>query len=90
MSTWIWRKARKAVEQQLASEESGQHATAQPAEAPKAEQTKAEAPALPEAPASVNVYVSLAGRNGVQMQQHHNAKGTWWSHKTTEGWCHGK
>jgi hypothetical protein len=24
-----------------------------------------------------------------QMTQHHNAKGSWWSHKTTDGWCHG-
>jgi len=94
---------------------------------------------LPEAPASVNCYITLAGRkvqvtlrdsdetrllarleallqrfpaeadseqepasdgrwerpgwcstHGVQMTQHHNAKGSWWSHKTAEGWCHGK
>jgi hypothetical protein len=134
IATWIWRKARKAVEEQLASEGNGQHAPAQPAEAPKVEQSKADVPAtaLPEAPASCNVYVTLAGRkvqvtlrdsdevrmlarleqllqrfpaeeeaeqespegwcakHGVQMKLNHNAKGTWWSHKTTEGWCHGK
>ncbi len=97
---------------------------------------------LPEAPASVNCYITLAGRqvqvtlrdsdetrllarleallqrfpvaaepvpeqapatdarwerpgwcstHGVQMTQHHNAKGTWWSHKLADGsWCHGK
>ena len=87
---------------------------------------------LPEAPASVNCYITLAGRkvqvtlrdsdetrllarleallqrfpaeadseqeppegwcstHGAQMTQHHNAKGSWWSHKTAEGWCHGK
>jgi hypothetical protein len=87
---------------------------------------------LPEAPASCNVHVTLAGRkvqltlrdsdearmlarlealltrfpaedeptqeppegwcskHGVQMKLNHNAKGTWWSHKTTDGWCHGK
>jgi hypothetical protein len=87
--------------------------------------------ALPEAPASVNVYVTLAGRqvqvtlrdadeqrllarleallqrfpnvppaapelsegfcaaHGVQMTQHHNAKGAWYSHKTATGWCKG-
>jgi hypothetical protein len=103
----------------------GQHA----AEAPKAE---APATGLPEAPASCNVYVTLAGRkvqvtlrdndearmlarleqllnrfpaeeetaqeppegwcpvHRCQMPQHHNAKGSWWSHKTAEGWCHGK
>jgi hypothetical protein len=83
--------------------------------------------ALPEAPASCNVYVTLSGRkvqvtlrdtnetrllsrlevllmrfpteteqegwcshHSVQMTQHHNKKGSWWSHKTAEGWCHGK
>jgi hypothetical protein len=103
----------------------GQHA---------AEPLKAEALAtpLPEAPASCNVYVTLAGRkvqmtlrdsdetrllarleqllqrfpaedegeqeppegwcakHNAQMTQHHNKKGSWWSHKTAEGWCHGK
>jgi hypothetical protein len=98
------------------------------------ETLKADAPAtaLPEAPASCNVYVTLAGRkvqvtlrdsdearmlarleqllqrfpaedaaeqeppegwcskHAVQMTQHHNKKGSWWSHKTAEGWCHGK
>ena len=103
----------------------GQHA----AETPKAD---VPATALPEAPASCNVYVTLAGRkvqvtlrdsnearmlarleqllqrfpaeeeseqehpegwcskHSVQMMQHHNKKGSWWSHKTAEGWCHGK
>ena len=91
--------------------------------------------ALPEAPASANVHVTLAGRkvqvtlrdsdeqrllarleallkrfpaedepaseqaqpegwcrtHGVQMTQHHNAKGSWWSHKLADGtWCRGK
>ena len=89
--------------------------------------------ALPEAPASVNVYVEISGRkvqvtlrdtdetrllarldallqrfpveeatagappegwcttHGVQMTQHHNAKGSWWSHKLADGtWCRGK
>ncbi|HEY7491478.1 MAG TPA: hypothetical protein VIH59_10275 [Candidatus Tectomicrobia bacterium] len=110
---------------QLDGNRTGQHA----AEAPKAE---VPATALPEAPASCNVYVTLAGRkvqvtlrdsdetrllqrleslltrfpaedeaeqeppegwcakHSVQMTQHHNAKGTWWSHKTADGWCRGK
>jgi hypothetical protein len=88
--------------------------------------------ALPEAPASCNVYVEISGRkvqvtlrdadetrllyrleallqrfpsdtetepeppegwcstHSVQMTLHHNKKGSWWSHKTVEGWCHGK
>ncbi len=87
---------------------------------------------LPEAPASCNVYVTLAGRkvqvtlrdsdeqrllarleallkrfpaedepkqepaegwcsmHGVQMKHKHSEKGSWWYHKTAEGWCHGK
>jgi len=87
---------------------------------------------LPEAPASANCYIDIAGRkvqvtlrdsdegrllnrlealltrfpaedeaeqeqseswcskHSVQMTQHHNKKGSWWSHKTAEGWCHGK
>ena len=28
--------------------------------------------------------------HSVQMTLHHNKKGSWWSHKTAEGWCHGK
>lgn len=114
---------------QLDGQANGQHAPAQPAEAPRDE---ASAMPLPEAPASVNVYVELAGRkvqvtlrdqdetrllarlekllqrfpaedeaapeqpegwcstHGVQMAQHHNKKGAWWSHKTAEGWCRGK
>jgi hypothetical protein len=29
--------------------------------------------------------------HGVQMTQHHNAKGSWWSHKLADGtWCRGK
>jgi hypothetical protein len=87
---------------------------------------------LPEAPASVNVHIMLAGRqvqvtlrdsdeqrllarlekllqrfpvaedtkhepspgwcskHGVQMRQNHKDGRSWWSHKTAEGWCHGK
>ncbi len=101
---------------------------------PTAEAPKADTPAtpLPEAPASCNVYVTLAGRkvqvtlrdsdearmlarleallqrfpaedepeqepaedwcntHDVKMKQHHNAKGSWWSHKLDNGkWCHG-
>jgi hypothetical protein len=99
-----------------------------------AEASKAEAPAtaLPEAPASCNVYVTLAGRkvqvtlrdsdearmlarleqllqrfpaedeaeqehpegwctkHDTQMTQHHNKKGSWWSHRSADGWCRGK
>lgn len=88
-------------------------------------------PSLPEAPASANCYVTLAGRqvqltlrdqdeghllqrleallmrfpaevkpqelpegwcpiHQVQMTHQKNAKGSWWSHKTEEGWCKGK
>jgi hypothetical protein len=89
-------------------------------------------PPLPEAPASANVPVTLAGRtvqvtlrdsdeqrllarleallqrfpvedesaqepaegwcstHGVQMKRQHNEHGSWWSHKTTDGWCKGK
>jgi hypothetical protein len=88
-------------------------------------------PALPEAPASANCYVTLAGRSvqltlrdqdegrllqrleallmrfpadekpqelpegwcpihQVQMTQQKNAWGSWWSHKTGEGWCKGR
>jgi hypothetical protein len=88
--------------------------------------------ALPEAPASANVHVTLAGRkvqvtlrdsdeqrllarleallqrfpaeeeteqkpaegwcgkHGVQMQLRNGVHGSWWSHKTPQGWCKGK
>lgn len=29
------------------------------------------------------------GIHNVQMKHHTNAKGSWWSHKTADGWCHG-
>jgi hypothetical protein len=86
---------------------------------------------LPEAPASVNVHVTLHGRqvqvtlrdtdehhllerlekllqrfpvedtkpeppegwcskHSVQMKHKRSEKGSWWYHKTAEGWCHGK
>jgi hypothetical protein len=119
----------KATLAQLDGQSNGHQATAQPPEAPRADTP---AMPLPEAPASANVYVTLAGRkvqvtlrdtdegrllhrldalltrfpvegeaaqeppegwcstHGVQMTQHHNKKGSWWSHKTAEGWCHGK
>jgi hypothetical protein len=96
----------------------------------KQQQPTVEVPALPEAPASANCYIDIAGRkvqvilrdsdegrllnrlealltrfpteteqeppdgwcskHSVQMTQHHNKKGSWWSHKTAQGWCHGK
>jgi hypothetical protein len=28
--------------------------------------------------------------HGVQMTRQSNQRGTWYSHKTTEGWCKGK
>ena len=90
--------------------------------------------ALPEAPASANVHVTLAGRkvqvtlrdsdeqrllarleallqrfpaeeepegeqaqpegwcskHGVQMKLRNGEHGSWWSHKTPQGWCKGK
>ena len=92
------------------------------------------APMLPEAPASCNVYVTLAGRkvqvtlrdsdeqrllarldalltrfpaeaepageqarpegwcrtHGVQMKLRNGEHGSWWSHKTADGWCKGQ
>jgi hypothetical protein len=57
IATWIWRKARKAIEEQFASDATEQ----QSAEMPKA--TTPVASSLPEAPASCNVYVSIGGRN---------------------------
>jgi hypothetical protein len=86
---------------------------------------------LPEAPASANCYVEIAGRkvqvtlrdlneeqllsrmekllarfpaeekqqetpdgwcpiHQVQMTHQKNARGSWWSHQTEEGWCKGR
>jgi len=28
--------------------------------------------------------------HGVQMKHKHSEKGSWWFHKTADGWCHGK
>jgi hypothetical protein len=97
---------------------------------PQADTPTTSAVSLPEAPASVNCYVIIAGRQAqvtlrdanearllarleallarfpvdtdttpraegwcvrhqTQMQRHTNAKGSWWSHKTPDGWCRG-
>ena len=29
-------------------------------------------------------------KHGVQMRQNHKDGRSWWSHKTTDGWCKGK
>jgi hypothetical protein len=55
ISTFLWRKARKAIEAQLAEQESAEAKAPAPVAIP-----------LPEAPASCNVYVTLAGRK-IQM-----------------------
>jgi hypothetical protein len=110
----------------------GEKVKALDAAKPQVAQTPVAPQALPEAPASVHVYIELAGRkvqvtlrdadetrllhrleallqrfpseaatepeppegwcstHSVQMSRHSNAKGAWWSHKTPEGWCHGK
>ncbi len=117
----IYKRAKTLASEQMAA-----------LDAPKAVALEPHPPALPEAPASCNVYVEVAGRkvqmtlrdsdeqrllarleallqrfpsaaetapeppegwcskHGVQMTRHSNAKGAWWSHKTTDGWCHGK
>jgi len=105
-----------------------------PTEPPQAQSQSEAVPTLPEAPASCNVYVTLAGRkvqvtlrdsdeqrllarleallnrfpaedepqaeqaqpegwchkHGVQMKLRNGEHGSWWSHKTAEGWCKGK
>src|SRR5215471_10987933 len=104
-----------------------------PAEHAQAEPQGEPVPTLPEAPASCNVYVTLAGRkvqvtlrdsneqrllarleallqrfpaesdspeqaqpegwcskHDVQMKLRNGEHGSWWSHKTAEGWCKGK
>jgi hypothetical protein len=32
----------------------------------------------------------LCARHRVPMRQHRNARGSWWAHKTADGWCHGR
>jgi len=122
----IHKRAKTLVTQRLAQlDGNGQHT----AEAPKVE---APATPLPEAPASANVHVMLAGRkvqvtlrdqdeqrllsrleallkrfpaedeaeqeppegwcakHGVQMKLRTGEHGSWYSHKTDQGWCKGK
>jgi hypothetical protein len=106
----------------------------EPQAQPKAQPQGEPVPTLPEAPASCNVYVTLAGRkvqvtlrdqdeqrmlarleallqrfpaedepegeqaqpegwcskHGVQMKLRNGEYGSWWSHKTADGWCKGK
>jgi hypothetical protein len=118
----IYKRAKTLASEKVKALDTAQSQEPQPTPAPHA---------LPEAPASANVYIELAGRkvqvtlrdsdetrllnrletllqrfpseaeaepeppegwcstHSVQMTRHRNAKGSWWSHKTTEGWCHG-
>jgi hypothetical protein len=130
----IHKQAYTLAKQRLAQLDNAQHATRQPTleqSTPEAVHDTIATP-LPEAPASVNVHVMLAGRqvqvtlrdsdeqrllerlerllqrfpvaedtkqeppegwcskHGVQMKHKHSEKGSWWYHKTAEGWCHGK
>jgi len=117
-----------------ASNGTSQPPAAQPQAEPQVQPQAEAVPTLPEAPASCNVYVTLAGRkvqvtlrdqdeqrmlarleallkrfpaedepqgeqaqpegwcrkHGVQMKLRNGEHGSWWSHKTAEGWCKGK
>jgi hypothetical protein len=138
LAAWIHKRASILATQQLAAMDAPAHQEARnatnasrqdPHLAPQGDRRPT---ALPEAPASANVYVELAGRkvqltlrdtseqqllarleallkqfpaeaeaeqdppagwcarHQVQMQRNTTATGSWWSHKTTAGWCRGQ
>ena len=135
----IHKRASALAKERLDHLNSASHRASNGASQPSAEPPQAQllgeaTPALPEAPASANVYVTLAGRkvqvtirdsdeqrllarlealltrfsaeeeptseqappegwcgtHGVQMKLRNGEHGSWWSHKTAEGWCKGK
>jgi len=135
LSAAIVRRAQELTKAQLTQLDTVTNGTSQPlAEQPQAQSQGEPVPALPEAPASVNVHVTLAGRtvqvtlrdsdeqrllarleallqrfpveeepdgeqvppegwcrkHGVQMKLRNGEHGSWWSHKTPQGWCKGK
>jgi len=135
LSAAIARRAHELAQQRLEQLEDAQPGTSQPPPEPAQVQPQGETPpALPEAPASVNVHITLAGRtvqvtlrdsdeqrllarlevllkrfpteeepegeqappegwcskHGVQMKLRNGEHGSWWSHKTPQGWCKGK
>jgi len=55
--------------------------------------SRAKAPAPPTSPAPAAQAQPAEGwchKHQVQMTKQRNAKGSWWSHQTAEGWCKGK
>ena len=131
LSAAIMRRAQELVKQQL---EQRNGTSELPAETPQRQPQAEAVSTLPEAPASANVHVTLAGRtvqvtlrdsdeqrllarleallqrfpveeepdgeqvppegwcrkHGVQMKPRNGEHGSWWSHKTPQGWCKGK
>jgi len=47
-------------------------------------------PAPPSVPSSQGQGEGWCSKHGVQMRQNHKNGRSWWSHKTSEGWCQGK
>jgi hypothetical protein len=133
LSAAIARRASALAKQRLAQLDHASNGTSQPrTEHPQGSPQGQAISALPEAPASANCHVMLAGRqvqvtlrdtdeqrllarleallkrfpvedepeqepsegwcstHGVQMKLRNGAHGSWWSHKTTQGWCKGK
>ena len=129
----IHKRAHALAKQRLQQLDGASNGTSQPpAEPPQAQPLGEVVPALPEAPASCNVYVTLSGRkvqvtlrdsdetrllarldallqrfpaedepeqespegwcskHSVQMKLRNGEHGSWWSHKTSEGWCKGR
>ncbi len=131
----IWKRAMALAKTKLDMLNGASNGTSQPlAEQPQVQPQSEAVSTLPEAPASCNVYVTLAGRkvqvtlrdsdeqrllarlevllnrfpaeeepkgeqeppegwcskHGVQMKLRNGEHGSWWSHKTAEGWCKGK
>jgi hypothetical protein len=129
----IHKRAYALAKQRLDQLDHTSNGVSMPPAEPSQAQPQGEAiPALPEAPASVNVHVTLPGRtvqvtlrdsdeqrllarleallqrfpvedepeqapaagwcstHGVQMKLRNGEHGSWWSHKTADGWCKGK
>jgi hypothetical protein len=135
LSAAIMRRAQELAKQRLEQLDHASNSGSQPpVETPQGLPQGEPVPALPEAPASANVHVTLAGRtvqvtlrdtdeqrllarleallqrfpaeeepegeqaspegwcskHGVQMKLRNGEHGSWWSHKTPQGWCKGK
>jgi hypothetical protein len=81
----LWKRVRTIMELVKAAKARTEHPGQQPPQ-------QGASPGTPEAPLPqvTEPQQGFCSLHNVGMTRHSNAKGSWWSHKTVEGWCHDK